>query len=71
MSRKASRKNMMFGWIFGAKMEALISKNKHFALYLLQFKKFRLITKFIKIVPRNHAKATKIGASGAQGPFLL
>ena len=51
------------------KWEALRSPNKHFAIYLLQFKRFRWIMKFDKKwIPKGHAKSSKIGAAGAQGP---
>ena len=50
------------------KWEALRSKNKHFALYLLQFKRSRWIMKFDeKCNAKGHRISFKIRAAGAQG----
>ena len=50
------------------KWEASRSKNKHFALYWLQFQRFRWIIKFgKKCNVKGHPKSFKIGAAGAFG----
>ena len=63
MSREASWKM--------PKWKVTRSNNKHFALYVLQFKRFRWIMKLDeKWTPKGYPKSSKIGAVGAQGPNL-
>ena len=61
---------MMFGWILSAKLEALEKRTQAFCIILVAIMRFRWITNFIKIVTKKHPTATKIGAAGAQGPFV-
>ena len=50
------------------KWEASRSKNKHFALYVLPFERFRWIMKFDETrTAKGHPKPSQIGAAGAQG----
>ena len=53
------------------KREVLISEHKHFALYSLQFKRFRWILKFDeKWSPNDHVKSSGFGAAVAKERFV-
>ena len=55
-------KNMFWGWVFVSKWEGLESKNKHFALYLLQNMSFLGVVKY-RIPKRTNIEAKNVPRS--------